>query len=365
MKQHILSAFFLLLPLATHAAYPLFDGIYYSLDDKYMSATVEGLKNKNADSIAIPASLLSDKKRYNVYTIDIKSFANDSNLKQVSFPATLKYIEAGSFCNCVNLKGILFPDSLETIGGEAFAHCERMKDALLIPSKVKHIAGEAFSGCDSLKSYEVSEENVTYKSINGLLYSKEDKTFVNCLPGVLGEVSVVDGVNEIGVSAFDGCKKLTKINLPNSIRTIGLHAFNRCVSLTSLVCMALNPPDLINNAFLNMNTSQMVVYVPASSFSKYKSAVNWKDLNISVIDTLSFDNTDYDFSVYPSPAESQFIVTVSEKQIGEAVEICTFNGIVLYCQNIGIRRLVIDATSFPIGGLLVRVGSKVKKIIKR
>ena len=39
-----------------------------------------------------------------------------------------------------------------------------------------------------------------------------------------GDVTIPEGVTEIGSSAFDGCTRLTDINIPGSVREIGTWA---------------------------------------------------------------------------------------------------------------------------------------------
>ena len=49
-----------------------------------------------------------------------------------------------------------------------------------------------------------------------------------------GEVTIPDGVTNIGKSAFDNCTGLTSINIPEGVTSIGDYAFISCSSLTSV-----------------------------------------------------------------------------------------------------------------------------------
>ena len=66
--------------------------------------------------------------------------------------------------------------------------------------------------------------------------------------GILGDVQEEDlellksnpdefwkGVTEIGSNAFEGCKSLTSINIPEGLTNIGMYAFRNCKSLTSVI----------------------------------------------------------------------------------------------------------------------------------
>ena len=50
----------------------------------------------------------------------------------------------------------------------------------------------------------------------------------------LTSVSLPDSVTSIGSSAFYGCSKLTSITIPDSVTSIGDYAFNDCSSLESI-----------------------------------------------------------------------------------------------------------------------------------
>ena len=67
-----------------------------------------------------------------------------------------------------------------------------------------------------------------YKTkINKDAFMETQKT-INCIESV----TICDGLEEIGVSAFNYCRKLKKIYIPNSVTKIGIVAFNRCNLVT-------------------------------------------------------------------------------------------------------------------------------------
>ena len=68
----------------------------------------------------------------------------------------------------------------------------------------------------------------------GVKYSKDWKRLLKAPNELEGEYSVRECVYVIGNYAFDGCKALTKINIPNSVTSIGNYAFYNCSNLRSV-----------------------------------------------------------------------------------------------------------------------------------
>ena len=49
---------------------------------------------------------------------------------------------------------------------------------------------------------------------------------MNC--NSLRRITIPEGVEEIGESAFQGCSKLEKVVIPKSVKSIGQNAFKGC-----------------------------------------------------------------------------------------------------------------------------------------
>ena len=80
-------------------------------------------------------------------------------------------------------------------------------------------------------SFTVDSNNPNYKSVNGLLLTKDGTTLVK---GVKDNVTIPDSVTIIGTYAFYYYIRLTSITIPNSVTSIGYAAFCNCYGLTSV-----------------------------------------------------------------------------------------------------------------------------------
>ena len=82
-----------------------------------------------------------------------------------------------------------------------------------------------------LKPYALANTGITSITIPSSVILMES-TFIGCKQ--LSEVTLNNGITNIGGSAFSGCTALTSINIPETVETIGNYAFQNCTSLTSV-----------------------------------------------------------------------------------------------------------------------------------
>lgn len=187
-------------------------------------------------------------------------------------PDTVQKLTDYCFSNCKELTELTIGDSVAAIPSSAFAGCSHLK-ILSIGDNVKSVGnlfinsqlpeletlylGSGFNQIDNfdrlpaLLNINVSENNETYSSVDGILYSK-DKTILQKYPcGRTGTFQVPDGVKEAcgfenckieevilpegvtKVGYFGGCKNLVKVQLPDTVTKIG--GFSGCTSLEEIV----------------------------------------------------------------------------------------------------------------------------------
>ena len=208
-----------------------------------------------------------------VKSIGNHAFAGCSALESITIPDSVLNIGDSAFAECTALESITIPDSVLSIGYSAFEGCTALKN-ITIPGSVLSIGDNAFKECTALESATISEgvksigDNAFYNCTNLVNVSLPDSltsigsdTFYGCpnvqryndgtayylgnsenqyliLVGVVSNeitsFTISDKTKFIWNGAFNGCRSLERLDIPDSILGIGHHAFQDCNSLTAL-----------------------------------------------------------------------------------------------------------------------------------
>lgn len=127
------------------------------------------------------------------------------------------------------VRSIQLPDTILRLDF-AFACCFELEE-IRIPHRAEFV-GDIFKQCYLLKTISVDENNPHYSSRNGILYSKDGKKLFRCPPGhPCNSTDILDGVVEIGESAFEFCANLVSIIIPETVTVIESIAFANCHNL--------------------------------------------------------------------------------------------------------------------------------------
>ena len=237
------------------------------------------------------SSLVTYSGGSGVTVIEIGAFQRCSGLTSFTIPSGVTVIEANTFKQS-GLTSITIPANVTRICQDAFEECDDLQ-SVAIPASVTYIDDNPFSGCGKLSVITVDEGNPNYKAVDGVLFSKDDKTLISYPKGKEGttytipasvtiigysafsgcsgltSVTIPASVTETGDYAFYGCSRLTSVTIPASVTEIGDHAFERCFPLTSVTIYAKKLGSYMSQVFKRTH-AYLKIYVFSDCVDTYK-----------------------------------------------------------------------------------------------
>lgn len=241
-------------------AQALYSGnLEYEIED--LQVTITGCKTTASGALEIPEKI----GLLYVTGIGYDAFYECDKLTSITIPKSVNYIEEYAFYGCTSLTevkvnsanecysdidGVLFdkdavyliyypegragaydiPESVEYIDFCAFNLCIYLTE-IFIPSKVEYLDTLSFVLCSSLEAINISGNNEFYKSIDGLVFSKDASELLGCPVGKSGAYPVPESVTAIAWYAFYNCVLITEITMTDNVKSIGESAFFGCPSL--------------------------------------------------------------------------------------------------------------------------------------
>ena len=116
----------------------------------------------------------------------------------------------------------ILPDNVISIGTTVFKDVfNKQSIKITISDKTTSIGDGAFNGCKTL--YMINLPNN--------LTRIGDSAFDGCEILNIVDVSIPKNIKKIGNATFKGCKNITELELPENLETIGADAFNGCENL--------------------------------------------------------------------------------------------------------------------------------------
>ncbi len=160
---------------------------------------------------------------------------NGSN-RNIIIPEGVVEIGSKAF-DYVEVDSVVFPSTLKVINSWAFFQCRGKIKTVRIPASVEKIAGDAFIDI-KLEAIKVDSGNKSYKSVDGVLLTKDGKSLVTYPIGKKGSSYTIPGTVETIRQFSFAYTSLQSIVIPSSVRTIANEAFYYARKLKSLTIPA-------------------------------------------------------------------------------------------------------------------------------
>ena len=179
-----------------------------------------------------------------VTSIGGAAFSYCSGLTNVTMLCGITAIEDGMFASCGSLESVTIPNGVTDIGKDAFSSCRNLAN-VTIPGSVTHMGTGAFYSCDGLTGVNITDLaawcRITFDDSEASPLNKAKNLYLN--GAAVTELTIPDGVTDIGRYAFSGCTNITCATIGNSVTNIGANAF--APSALETVCVPYGRADAV------------------------------------------------------------------------------------------------------------------------
>lgn len=250
--------------------------------------TSGNLRHIRSEAFRDCTSLVTVDLAEGVQQIWSEAFSGCTSLKKIELPDTVYSIDNMVFRDCTALESVKLPKQLRTLEYAAFMHCFSLKE-VTIPEKADYfkIVGKCLIDIPHKSASLIWDDGVlpddgSIRMVFEYLYYDDER---------LTEITIPEGVVEIGSMAFSGCKNLTKVVLPDSLTEINNAAFAES-GITEITIS-----DKVENVFGNVFTGSALekAYIGAgatkSLIETFMDCRNLKECTIIGRDNLYLQKT--------------------------------------------------------------------------
>ena len=193
-----------------------------------------------------------------------EAFADCNMLQKVSWSDNLESIGEESFLACKSLQSVEFK-KVTSIGGSAFSGCAKLKRVTL-PKTLEMLGEYAFYNCRQLAHFDVEKGCETYFAVSGVLYSDLlGSWYLEQYPRAKTDEEFVIPFTVLGTAAraFDNCKSIKRLYIPQDMSRFNTNAFFNCTGLEEIYSYRSFPPEVLGtDALQGVNVEQCKLYVP-------------------------------------------------------------------------------------------------------
>lgn len=170
------------------------------------------------------------KSQFEITASDLEGFESVSDyfvyqntgLKKVELPNSVKSIGLCAFFNCTGLKEIIFPNEITSIGSSAFSNCKGLGKTVL-PDSIKTIDSSGFNSCTNLMIDKLPQS----------LELISNASFASC-ENLTKNLIIPENVKTIGRSAFYNCLSLETVTFKSTPEQLDMSAFASCYNLKTI-----------------------------------------------------------------------------------------------------------------------------------
>ena len=227
----------------------------------------EEFSDKNNESTNV-SKLNLENDYWTIESGELKEY-HDFDAEEVRVPDGVTKITAYVFAFNSSLKTIYIPKSVQILENEAIVECDNLAQIYIENEDIEIIEG-AISDNPLLKEIYIGG-----KKVDSLIAMREDED-AHCFEKYFGEESefvVADNITMINAKAFEDCKSLERVYIPDCVKDISFRAFANCVNIRELKVPQYI--EFMGGQLFYGWTEYQTIYVP-KTFKGIKFFQNWR-----------------------------------------------------------------------------------------
>ena len=283
-------------------------------------------------------------------SIEESTFAA-TKLKEITIPNSVRIINNNAFRDTTTLTKVNYGTNSLQIRSHVFYNTGLTN--VYIPSNIEYIGEYAFVGLEKLEQFVVDENNPYYKSIDGVLFSKNEKKLIAFPGNRTGSYTVPNTVEIIGFGAFENTK-LTEVNFSENINllTLGYRVFYNAKNLKEITI----PSSVISIDYYAFAMCKNLETVNIDQNAKFNGIYEGAFYGCINLKNITLPNNIYEISDYA------FYGCISLEKI-PITEESNLLGIYDYAfANSGIKTLNLPQKLLDIGNYAFR-GTKLEEVV--
>lgn len=211
----------------------------------------------------MPSLQTLDLSQTNNAEIPVFALSGHGKLQQIILPTSCSKIDEGAFSGCSELKEINL-EGIQSIGTMAF--CNTALTQVKLSSKVTFLGDFAFEGCKKLTNIEVEEQNNHFTSVDGVLFNKELTTLIKYPEAHTGALTLPASVTRIEDFACSGSLALSGVPLfTEKIQYIGKYGFDNCRGMKGNLNLPANGSVIGDHAFWGCSNISSSLNIPENT----------------------------------------------------------------------------------------------------
>ena len=270
-------------------------GFEYLLDDVEKTAWINKGRIPRVRRYRLPDHVIIDGQCYTIESVELGAFLCPNYLHHLVIPDSYTYIADGAFFfRSKRLRSVYIGKGLEYIdnfskllktpcfvidkenphlklvdgmilskdGKAVWASKKRKRRHVVLPEGVEEVNQIAFSSFEEMETL----------TMPNTLKKTTDNSFSSCPR--LRSVVLPEGFTDCGIQCFMEDVGLTFVDLPSTLTNLGCETFYGCKSLRTVILRSKQIPKH-SDAFCEVPTDELRLYVPAQLVEHYRRLPNW------------------------------------------------------------------------------------------